>query len=127
MFFKFFSSFLFSLLPSSRSLLHMFPKSKHTTKVSLEYVTNSTCVCELIIKDHWKKRKKHKKREKESTTTNGELFSSASFDLIIYFCVVENFGFVQIRISLGGRGGGVRAHVGSYHCCLFSSHTHTHS
>lgn len=82
------------------------------------------CVCELIIKRSLEKEKKtkQKKREKESTmtTTNGELFSSASFDLIIYFCVVENFGFVQIRISLGGRGRGVRAHVGSYHCCLFS-------
>lgn len=32
---------------------------------------------------------------------NGELFSSSTYDLIIYFCVVENLGFVQIwRVTL---------------------------
>lgn len=42
------------------SLLHLFPKSKHTTKVSSECVTNSMCVPECIVKDHWKKTKRNK-------------------------------------------------------------------
>lgn len=88
---------------------HLFPKSKHTTKVSLEYVTNCVCVriCEreCIVNDHWKKKKE--------STMNSKL---STFDLIIYFCVVHNFGFVQVWIFLGH---GVKGHVESYHCCLF--------
>lgn len=78
--------------------------------MSLEYVTNSMCVCVSVLKkDHWKKNSKTNKQKKEestTTTTNGELFSSSTFDLIIYFCVVGNFGFVQIWIfQVGGDGG----------------------
>lgn len=60
---------------------------------------------------------------------NGELFSS-TFDLIIYFCVVEIWGLYRFGSFWGGvwtccEGG----HVASYHCCLFSvvylKHTHT--
>lgn len=84
-----------------------FPKEQtHTKKrVSLEYVTNSVCVCVCILKRSLEEKKKTKKqKESTRTTTNGELFSS-TFDLIIYFCVVGNFGFVQIWIFLGGGGG----------------------
>lgn len=61
-----------------------------------------------------------KKTQQKSTTANGELFSSSAFDLIIYFCVVGEFsgGFVQI-FRRGAKVGGVKRHIGSYHCCLF--------
>lgn len=62
------------------------------------------CVCVCILKRSLEEKKKTKKqKESTRTTTNGELFSS-TFDLIIYFCVVGNFGFVQIWIFLGGEG-----------------------
>lgn len=63
-------------------------QSKHTQRYLLAYVTNSMCEC--IIKDHWRK-KNYNKKNRQRTTTNGELFSSSTFDLIIYFCVVEKF------------------------------------
>lgn len=91
-FLSFFCLFFFSLAcPSQR---HTFPKSKHSTVIG---------VCKLIIKDHWRKRREKNTQKEKKTTTDSELFSSA-FNLIIYFCVVKNFGFVQIRIISGGGG-----------------------
>lgn len=70
----------------------VFPKSRHTSR-------GCWYVCETVVRDHWKKTKKQQKRLRTTLTKNGELFSS-TFDLIIYFCVVE---FVQIW-------GAVKAH-----------------
>lgn len=63
-------------------------------------VCNKQYVCVWV---YYKRSLEKKQKESTTTTTNGELFSSSTFDLIIYFCVVEHFGFVQIWIfGLGG-------------------------
>lgn len=125
---------------SSLSLLHVFPKSKHThKKVSLEYVTNSTCVCVCV----WvyskkitgrKKKKKTKKTKRIDKDDDDEwwiiFFFYFWFDNIFLcrwkFWVCTDLDFFYF---FSGEGEGVRSHVGSYHCCLFGvvhlQHTHT--
>lgn len=74
------------------------------------------------MKNHWEKATTKKNKWLTRTTKNGELFS---FDLIIYFCVVEPLGLY--RFGYFGAGGSCRIiSLLPFRCRAPLTHSHTH-